>query len=116
MNQPIAARGAEKQHSTFSSRATHWLQHHQREAKDSFGRLAQAPLSTLMTVLVMTIALTLPLALGKLLDDNRITFMSSEPAIWKLALKRLKFDMHCVVLCIANQRGVAFVVSTTMTI
>jgi len=69
MNQPIAARGAEKQHSTFSSRATHWLQHHQREAKDSFGRLAQSPLSTLMTVLVMTIALSLPLALGKLLDD-----------------------------------------------
>ncbi len=69
MNQPIAARGAEKQHSTFSSRATHWFQHHQREAKNSFGRLAQAPLSTLMTVLVMTIALSLPLALGKLLDD-----------------------------------------------
>lgn len=69
MNQPIAARGAEKQKSTFSSRATHWLQHHQREAKDSFGRLAQAPLSTLMTVLVMTISLTLPLGLGKLLDD-----------------------------------------------
>ncbi len=71
MNQPIAARGAEKQHSTLSSRTTHWLQHHQREAKDSFGRLAQSPLSTLMTVLVMTIALTLPLALGKLLDDAR---------------------------------------------
>ena len=71
MNQPVAARGAKKQHSTLSSRTTHWLQHHQREAKDSFGRLAQAPLSTLMTVLVMTIALTLPLALGKLLDDAR---------------------------------------------
>ena len=69
MNQPIAARGAEKQTSTFSSRATHWLQHHQREAKASFGRLAQSPLSTLMTVLVMTISLTLPLGLGKLLDD-----------------------------------------------
>ena len=67
MNQPIAARGAEKQTSTFSSRATHWLQHHQREAKDSFARLAQSPLSTLMTVLVMTISLTLPLGLGKLL-------------------------------------------------
>lgn len=69
MNQPIAARGAEKQRSTLSSRTTHWFQHHKREARDSFSRLAQAPLSTLMTVLVMTIALTLPLALGKLLDD-----------------------------------------------
>ncbi len=28
--------------------------------------------------------------LGKLLDDNRITFMSSVPAIWKLALKLSK--------------------------
>ena len=69
MNQPIAARGAEKQTSTFSSRTTHWVQHHKREAKDSFRRLAQTPLSTLMTVLVMTISLSLPLGLGKLLDD-----------------------------------------------
>ena len=28
--------------------------------------------------------------LGKLLDDNRITFMSSVPAVWKLALKMAK--------------------------
>lgn len=72
MNQPIAARGAERQSSTLSSRTTHWLQHHQREAKDSFRRLAQTPLATLMTVLVMTISLTLPLGLGKLLDDASV--------------------------------------------
>lgn len=71
MNQPIAARGARKQHSTAAARFQHWREHHRREALDSFRRLARAPLSTLMTVLVMTIALSLPLALGKLLDDAR---------------------------------------------
>ena len=71
MTQPIASRGARKQHSTLGARFQHWREHHRREALDSFRRLAGAPLSTLMTVLVMTIALSLPLALGKLLDDAR---------------------------------------------
>lgn len=69
MSQPVANRGAQKQSSSFSSRFQHWVQHHQREAGHSFLRLAQSPFSTLMTVLVMTISLSLPLALGKLLDD-----------------------------------------------
>lgn len=71
MSQPNAARGAARQRSTFSARFQHWLAHHRREAGASFLRLARAPFSTLMTVLVMTIALTLPLALGLLLDDAR---------------------------------------------
>jgi hypothetical protein len=28
--------------------------------------------------------------LGKILDDNRITFMSSVPSVWKVALKLSK--------------------------
>lgn len=64
-----SSRGAQKQHSSLTSRFQHWIQHHQREAGHSFMRLARAPFSTLMTVLVMTISLSLPLALGKLLDD-----------------------------------------------
>lgn len=71
MNPSTAARGAAKQRSTFSARLQHWLSHHRREAGDSFKRLARSPFSTLMTVLVMTIALSLPLALGLLLDDAR---------------------------------------------
>lgn len=71
MSQPNAARGAALQRSTFSARFQHWLAHHQREAGDSFKRLARSPFSTLMTVLVMTIALSLPLALGLLLGDAR---------------------------------------------
>jgi cell division transport system permease protein len=84
MNQPIAGGQAAKQpkksnklsgahstQSTTSSRFQHWLDHHRREAGDSFGRLARVPLSTLMTVTVMTIALSLPLALGQLLHDTR---------------------------------------------
>lgn len=71
MNQPIASRGAQRQHSTFQARFQHWLEHHRREAGASFGRLARAPFSTLMTVLVMTIAFSLPLSLGLLLGDAR---------------------------------------------
>lgn len=81
MNQPIAAgktpnsskkpSGARSSQSTAGSRFQHWLGHHRREASDSFGRLARVPLATLMTVTVMTIALSLPLALGQLLHDTR---------------------------------------------
>lgn len=80
MNQPIAGghapksakpSGARSSQSTAGSRFHHWLGHHRREAADSFGRLARVPLSTLMTVTVMTIALSLPLALGQLLHDTR---------------------------------------------
>lgn len=71
MSRNTTARGAQQQRSTFTARFQHWLAHHRREAGKSFGRLARSPLSTLMTVLVMTIALSLPLALGKLLDDAR---------------------------------------------
>lgn len=71
MNQPIAPRGARKQGSSLGDRFLHYLNHHKREARDSFLRLARAPLSTLMTVLVMAIALSLPLGLGLLLNDAR---------------------------------------------
>jgi cell division transport system permease protein len=71
MNQPIANRGAKKQTSSIKSTFSHYLDHHKREAKDSFVRLSKAPVSTLMTVLVMAIALSLPLALGFLLNDAR---------------------------------------------
>jgi len=64
MNQPIANRGAKKQTGSIKSTFSHYLGHHKREAKDSFVRLSKAPVSTLMTVLVMAIALSLPLALG----------------------------------------------------
>jgi cell division transport system permease protein len=80
MNQPIAGAqspkskkpsGARSSKSTAGSRFQHWLAHHRREANDSFSRLARVPLSTLMTVTVMTIALSLPLALGLLINDTR---------------------------------------------
>lgn len=71
MNAPVAARGAARQRRTFSATLHHWLMHHRREAGQSFVRLARAPFSTLMTVMVMTIALSMPLALGLLLKDAR---------------------------------------------
>jgi cell division transport system permease protein len=71
MNQPIANRGAKKQTGSLKSTFSHYIDHHKREGKDSFVRLRKSPLSTLMTVLVMAIALSLPLALGFLLNDAR---------------------------------------------
>lgn len=65
------SRGAKRQHATPQARLYHWREQHRREAGSSFKRLATTPLSTLMTVLVMTVALTLPLALGLLLADAK---------------------------------------------
>lgn len=76
MNQPISANkkkghGAQRSVSTTGSTLQHWFEHHQREAKASLLRLAKAPLSTLMTILVMALALALPLGLAQLLKDAR---------------------------------------------
>lgn len=48
-----------------------WLLRHLQVALASLGRLARAPLSTLMTILVIGIALALPSALYLLLDNVR---------------------------------------------
>ncbi len=68
MNRDPVARGARHSRIGFADHWQAWHQHHRASALDSFGRLADTPLQTLMTALVVAIALALPatllLALG----------------------------------------------------
>jgi len=68
MSREPAARGARQARTGFADILHAWRQHHRASALDSFGRLADTPLQTLMTALVVAIALALPatllLALG----------------------------------------------------
>ncbi|HEX6590849.1 MAG TPA: permease-like cell division protein FtsX [Moraxellaceae bacterium] len=66
--------GAEKSRQSTATVFAHWRAHHVREARDSFRRLALAPLSTLMTLLVVALALALPASLYMLLGNaERLT-------------------------------------------
>ncbi|MCC2638992.1 MAG: cell division protein [Moraxellaceae bacterium] len=62
---------ASKSRHTLGSRLGHWRAHHAREARASLRRLAAAPLSTLLTLLVVALALALPASLYQLLDNAR---------------------------------------------
>jgi cell division transport system permease protein len=68
MSRDPSARGARQSRTGIADLWQAWQQHHRTSALDSFGRLAEAPLQTLMTALVVAIALALPttllLALG----------------------------------------------------
>lgn len=60
-------RGATQMKATIGSKLIHWRQHHARVARESLVRLLMSPVSTLMTVLVIAIALSMPAGLAKLL-------------------------------------------------
>lgn len=68
MSREQGARGAHQSRPGIADLWQAWHQHHRNSALDSFGRLAETPLQTLMTALVVAIALALPttllLALG----------------------------------------------------
>lgn len=61
--------GAQKIRQGTGSQFTHWREHHAREAKASLSRLASSPFSTLMTLLVVALALSLPASLYLLLGN-----------------------------------------------
>ena len=58
-----ASRGAARARTPWRDQLRSWFSHHRRSARDSAARLRNAPLSSLMTGLVMGIALALPTAL-----------------------------------------------------
>jgi len=64
-------RGAAAQTSSFGNRVEHWREQHAQEAGASLRRMRATPLATIMTLLVIAIALALPLGLAKLLGDAR---------------------------------------------
>jgi cell division transport system permease protein len=61
--------GAQRSRQTTASRLAHWRNHHRREAKASLGRLARTPAATLMSLLVVALALALPTSLYLLLGS-----------------------------------------------
>ncbi|MFZ5561686.1 MAG: permease-like cell division protein FtsX [Pseudomonadota bacterium] len=63
--------GAEKSRQSLGSRLAHWRAHHGREARASLGRLLATPLATLLTLMVIALALALPASLYLLLDNAR---------------------------------------------
>lgn len=60
---------AHKSVHSLGSRLSHWRAHHAREAVASLRRLAATPLATLLTLLVVALALALPAALSQLLAN-----------------------------------------------
>lgn len=60
---------ARRSEHTLASRLAHWRAHHAREARASLRRLAGAPFSTVLTLLVVALALALPAALSQLLAN-----------------------------------------------
>ncbi len=63
--------GAAKARATTASTFAHWRAHHAREARASLARLLATPLASLMTLLVVALALALPATLSLLLDNAR---------------------------------------------
>lgn len=59
-NQGAAKRGAVQHQVGFSDRRRNWLAHHRQESRASLRRLLRSPLTTLMTLAVLAIALALP--------------------------------------------------------
>ena len=62
---------ARKSEHTLQSRLAHWRAHHRREARASLARMAATPFATLLTLLVVALALALPASLYQLLGNAR---------------------------------------------
>lgn len=66
--------GAQKSRRSAATIFAHWRAHHVREARGSLTRLATTPVSTLMTLMVVALALALPASLYLLLGNaERLT-------------------------------------------
>ncbi|MGH8493251.1 MAG: permease-like cell division protein FtsX [Moraxellaceae bacterium] len=66
--------GAQKSRRSSATVFAHWRAHHVREACDSLRRLTTTPVSTLMTLMVVALALALPASLYLLLGNaERLT-------------------------------------------
>jgi cell division transport system permease protein len=63
--------GAKESRSSLGDRFYSWQQHHKYSAADSLHRLLRTPLASMMTWLVIGIALALPVGLGVALDNAR---------------------------------------------
>ncbi|WP_158774954.1 permease-like cell division protein FtsX [Cobetia sp. L2A1] len=67
-----ARKGARSSRVSIESRYRSWLRHHSAMARDSARRLLVTPIASLLTMLAIAIALTLPAALWLALDSARL--------------------------------------------
>ncbi len=70
-DKPASRQGASVVQASFRSKAEHYLRHHRDTAKDALRRLIDAPVPTLLTALVLAIALALPAGLYMVLKNLR---------------------------------------------
>jgi cell division transport system permease protein len=63
--------GARSARTSFSDRFEAWRRHHRDSARDAFQRMVATPAASIMTVLVIAIALALPAGLAVMLDNVR---------------------------------------------
>lgn len=68
----VSVKGARLQRDTWRNQFDAWWLHHQASAKDAWQRLLFSPVSTMMTVLVIAIALALPAGLSVLLTNAQM--------------------------------------------
>ncbi len=69
---PQSLRGAVQAKTKFRDKFTAWQLHHRQSARESLGRILQSPLASLMTCLVVAIALALPTTLLVALNNLQI--------------------------------------------
>lgn len=80
--------GASESKTGLVTRLKSWLYHHRHSAGDSFGRLLRNPMSSLMTWLVIGIAMALPVGLSIALENARSVSVSwDSPAQISLFLR-----------------------------
>ncbi len=80
--------GASQSRTGLRDRSEGWLRHHRLSAADSLNRLLDGPLSTLLTLLVIGIALALPAGLSVALDNvGRLSANWDSPAQISLFLE-----------------------------
>ncbi|MBV1921064.1 MAG: permease-like cell division protein FtsX, partial [Pseudomonadales bacterium] len=72
VNKPSLPRGASVQTTTFAQRFNSYRNHHKVVALESLQRLLSTPLPTLMTVMVLAIAIALPAGLYVMLKNAQL--------------------------------------------
>ena len=88
-----SGQGISPSHHTFTSRIHSWRSHHRLVAAQSIQRLIATPVSSVMTILVLAIAITLPAALNVAITNvAQLTGQASDNVQMSLYLEKATSD------------------------